>query len=104
MRITKRGTLQGYLGTWLSALGYLLIDGEPIPCLSTPTIEALERAYGSVIGPDYTVRQEGIIGREVIYQVAEIEVRGVAVYGLVGFTPAEEWVGADVPPEGLQEP
>ena len=64
-----RGTIDGFSGSWGSGLGYLIIDGHPVPCDNAATVRALEACFGDVIEPGHTVSQESIVGREIWYQV-----------------------------------
>ena len=67
---TREGTIDGYLGSWLSPLGYLLIDGYPYPCLASDLVQELEATFGpGVIGPDRTVNQDKIVGKRVMYRI-----------------------------------
>ena len=80
----RRGVIRGFRGSWMSGLGYLLIDGVGVPCENAPTVRALDACFGDVIAPGHTVSQEAIIGREIYYSMDEM--------GLVlgGFTPVDE--------------
>ena len=64
-----RGTIGGFMGSWGSGLGYLVINGRPIPCHNGPTIRALEACFGDVLAPGHTVNQESIAGKEIRYSV-----------------------------------
>ena len=46
-----RGTIDGFSGSWDSGLGYLVIDGQPVPCDNAATVRALEACFGGVITP-----------------------------------------------------
>ena len=65
-----RGTIDGFSGSWASGLGYLLIDGQPVPCDNAATVRALDACFGSVIEPGHTVSQDSIVGREIRYSVS----------------------------------
>ena len=65
-----RGTIDGFSGSWGSGLGYLVIDGCPLPCDNAATVRALEACFGDVIAPGNTVSQESIVGREIRYSVS----------------------------------
>jgi hypothetical protein len=63
----RKGTIEGFSGTWDSDLGYLVIDGTPIPCENAPTVQALDRMFGDVIGPGHTVNDEALRGKRIVY-------------------------------------
>ena len=65
-----RGTIDGFSGSWSSGLGYLVIDGQPVPCDNAATVRALDACFGGVITPGNTVSQESIVGREIRYSVS----------------------------------
>jgi len=89
-----RGTIEGFRGSWGSGMGALFIRDEQgevrsIPCDNAPTVRALERAFGNVIGDAHdVVAGGGHTGQEVYWAYDE--------YGLVlgGFVPV-----AEAPPE-----
>jgi len=66
----NHGVIDGFSGSWGSGLGYLIIDGVPIPCENGPTVRALEACFGGVIAPGHTVAQETIVGKEIRYSVS----------------------------------
>ena len=86
----NRGTIQAFGGSWLSGLGYLLIDDVEqgpvsVPCENAPTVRALEACFGDVIGEGHTVDHEGgHVGKEVFYSMDEM---GLV---LAAFTPVED--------------
>jgi hypothetical protein len=98
MPVTKKGTLGGFRGSWMSGLGYLIIDDTPVPCDNAPTVRALDGCFGDVIKPGHTVDGDApsFVGREVVYSVDDMGV-------LLGFTPVEEWEGPEIPDEGIVE-
>jgi hypothetical protein len=64
----EKGTITGFAGTHMSGLGYLLIDGMPIPCENAPTVRALEGCFGKVIGGEHNVLPDGgHLGQEIYY-------------------------------------
>lgn len=94
---TRKGTIDGFSGNWLSGIGYLIIDGMPVMCENGATVRALDGAFGDVIeAKTHTVNNEAIKGKEIIYSVDDMGV-------LMGFTPVDEWEGPEIPPEGVEE-
>lgn len=85
----KRGKIDGFSGSWGSGLGYLIIDGQPVPCDNGPTVRGLEACFGNVIGKAHdVVSGPSWVGKEIVYSVD--------AFGLLeGFTPAEDWDGPD---------
>jgi hypothetical protein len=79
----ERGTIEGFRGSWMSGLGYLIINGHGVPCDNGATVRALESAFGGVIAEGHTVNREAIEGKEVFYST---DFMGV----LEGFTPVME--------------
>lgn len=96
MATTRRGTLGKFLGSWSSGLGFLEIDGHPIPCENALTVRALDACFGDVIQLGHAVSSEGFEGREVVYSVDDLGL-------LLGFTPIEEWAGPEIVLEGQEE-
>ena len=80
----RRGTITGFRGSWMSGIGYLLVDGVGVACENAPTVRALDACFGDVIAEGHTVSQEAIIGKEIYYSMDDM--------GLVlgGFTPVDE--------------
>ena len=64
-----RGTIDSFVGSWASGLGYLVIDGQPVACDNAATVRALEACFGGVIALGHLVDQGSIVGREIWYQV-----------------------------------
>ena len=84
----KHGVIDGFIGTWGSGLGYLVIDGCPVPCDNTATVRALEACFGRVVAPGHLVDQESIVGREIWYQVG--------LWGVLeAFSPVDDNIPAD---------
>ncbi len=96
MPTTYKGTIQGFSGSWGSGLGYLVIDGRPVPCENAQTVRCLDAAFGNVIAPGHTVDNRAVHGREIVYSVDDFGM-------LLGFSPIEDWTGPDIPPEGIEE-
>lgn len=92
---TYKGKIEGFRGSWGSGIGYLIVDGQSIPCDNAPTVRALDACFGGVIGNAHNV-QEGPswIGKEIVYSIDPFGL-------LLGFTPADQWDGPEIPPEGL---
>ena len=65
----KPGVIDGFSGSWSSGLGYLIIDGVPVPCDNAGTVRALDACFGNVISPGHLVSQESIAGKEIWYSV-----------------------------------
>jgi hypothetical protein len=65
-----RGTIDGFSGSWGSGLGFLIIDGHPVPCENAATVRALEACFGGVIAPGHLVDREAIVGQEIWYSVS----------------------------------
>jgi hypothetical protein len=80
----RKGVITGFSGSWMSGLGYLLVDGVPVPCENAPTVRALDACFGDVIAEGCTVNQEAIIGRQIYYSMDDMRL----VLG--GFTPVDE--------------
>ncbi len=96
MATTMKGTIEGFSGSWGSGMGYLIIDGKPIPCDNAPTVRALEGCFGNVIARGHSVNNDAIKGKEVVYSVDGIGL-------LLGFTPVEDWTGPEIPAEGIED-
>jgi len=95
MPTTYKGTLIGFGGSWGSGIGHLLFSDQPaVMCENAATVRALENAYGDVIdaGHKATIKSP----REIVYSVDDFGL-------LLGFTPADEWTGPEIPPEGITE-
>jgi len=83
-----RGTIDSFVGSWSSGLGYLVIDGRPVPCDNAATVRALDACFGGVIAPGHLVDQESIVGREIWYQVG--------LWGVLeAFSPADDNIPED---------
>lgn len=95
MPVTKVGTLGPFRGSWQSGLATLEVDGVPIPCESGPTGRALGGCFDA-IGEAHTINSAKFVGREVVYSVDDFGL-------LLGFTPVEDWVGPEIPEEGICE-
>jgi len=65
----RHGVIVGFSGSWGSGLGFLIIDGQPVPCENAATVRALEACFGRVIAPGHLVYQESIVGQEIQYQI-----------------------------------
>jgi benzoyl-CoA reductase/2-hydroxyglutaryl-CoA dehydratase subunit BcrC/BadD/HgdB len=96
MPTTRRGTLGRFVGSRSSGLGFLIIDGTPIPCENGPTVRALDDCFNNVVQPGHTVSSKSFEGREVMYSVDDLGL-------LLGFTPIEDWAGPEIPSEGLED-
>ena len=80
----KKGTITGFRGSWGSGIGYLIIDGVPVPCENASTVRALEGAFGDVIAEGHSVSQDRFKdGLEVYYSVDDLGM-------LDGFTPVDD--------------
>ena len=65
----NEGTITGFSGSYGSGLGYLYIDGIPIPCDKGATVRALCACFGDdVIGEAHTVNIDAITGKRVHYE------------------------------------
>jgi len=80
----QRGTITGFSGSWGSGIGYLLIDGVPVPCENAATVRALEACFGNAIGEGHAVNEAGFVGEEIVYEVAAWGV-------LEWFAPADQF-------------
>jgi len=90
----REGTLEAFVGSWLSGLATLVISGVPVPCENGPTGRALAAAYGEgVIAEGHTIDSSAFRGRSVVYAVDD------ALGLLEWFAPSEEWAERDVPSE-----
>ena len=84
-----KGKLIEFHGSWLSGLGELVIDDDEkgltvVFCENSPTVSALENAFGNVIGEAHNVKNNaGFKGKKVYYSVDFANV-------LEGFTPVRE--------------
>lgn len=94
MAITKKGTITGFSGNWMSGIGYVIIDGVPVMCENGATVRALQNCFGNVIdaGHRASIKEP----REIVYSVDDMGL-------LMGFTPVEEWTGPEIPAEGIEE-
>ena len=88
------GRLEGFSGSWGSGIGFLIINGERIPCDNAATVRALEACFGDVIAPGHTISSVSFKGREIVYAVDSLGM-------LVDFLPIERWEGPGIPPGGL---
>lgn len=80
----NEGTITGFSGSYGSGLGYLHIDGIPIPCDNGATVRALRDCFGEdVIGEAHNVNVQAISGKRVYY-----ETNGLGV--LEWFAPVED--------------
>lgn len=96
MPSTYRGKLEAFSGFWGSGIGFLVIDGVPIPCENGATVRALEACFGNVVMSDHRASSENFKGREVVFLVDDFGL-------LLGFTPIEEWQGPEIPEGGIHE-
>jgi hypothetical protein len=78
-----RGTINGFSGSWGSGLGFLTIDGQPVPCDNAATVRALEACFGGAIAPGHAVSLESIVGKGIWYSVSPWGV-------LEAFCPADD--------------
>ena len=80
-----RGIIEGFMGTWMSGLGTLIISGHFVHCENAPTVRALDGCFGDVIAEGHTVNQKSILGKDIVYSMDEM--------GLIleAFTPTKEW-------------
>ena len=65
----KVGTIEDFLGSWVSGIAYLVIDGQAVPCENASTVQALDDLFGGVIAPGHVVNVKAIIGKRVAYKV-----------------------------------
>jgi len=79
----RHGIIDAFVGNWGSGLGYLVIDGQPVPCDNAATVRALDACFGGAIAPGHWVDQESIVGQEIWYSVSPWGV-------LEAFCPAED--------------
>jgi hypothetical protein len=99
---TFRAHILAFHGSWLSGLAVLevlLANGETlsISWVNGPTVRALDACFGNVIRPNHTVAIPAELrDREVV-----LSVDGLGI--LLAFTPVEDWIGPDVPDEGICE-
>jgi hypothetical protein len=96
MPTTYKGTINAFRGSYMSGLGYLIIDGQPVMCENAQTVRSLDGAFGDVIAKNHTVNNDAIAGKEIVYSVDDMGI-------LMGFTPVEEWTGPEIPEEGIEE-
>lgn len=96
MPTTYRGTLGKFVGSWSSGIGFLEIDGHPIPCENGPTVRALETCFGDAIQPEHTVSSKSFEGRQIVYSVDDIGL-------LSAFTPVEGWLRPDIVSDRREE-
>jgi hypothetical protein len=66
----SHGVIDGFSGSWSSGLGYLVIDGQPVPGDNAATVRALEACFGSVMAPGHLVDQQAIVGQGIWYSVS----------------------------------
>lgn len=96
MPTTRRGTLGKFVGSRLPGLGFLEINGQPIPSENAPIVRALEACFGDVIQPGHTVSSESFEGRAILYSLDDFGI-------LLAFMPVEDWAGQNIPPDGLED-
>jgi hypothetical protein len=68
----KRGKIIGLEGSWGSGIATLYVEdsnGDTIPlyCENSPTIKALDNAFGGVIAPGHRVNVDAIKGKIIYY-------------------------------------
>ena len=83
----KRGTIIGLEGSWGSGIATLFVEnneGDTIPlyCENSPTIRALDNAFGGVITSGHRVNVEAIKGKIIYYSEDDLGM-------LQGFTTEE---------------
>ena len=80
-----RGVIEEFRGSRDSGVGYLIIDGVPVPCENPATIRALQAAFGGVVGEGHTVDNfsGGHVGQAVFYSLDDLGL-------LEAFTPCSE--------------
>ena len=83
----EKGKIIEFRGTWLSGLGYWVIEDSKtgtirnVTCENAPTVRALEGAFGDVITPGHSVDpQGGHVGKEIYFSCDDLGL-------LDGFTP-----------------
>lgn len=84
--MAQHGTITGFAGNHGSGIGFLIVGDQKIPCENAPTVRALDRAFGGVIGPGHNVDNNAIRGKEIVY---ETDCMGL----LQWFVPADEFDG-----------
>jgi hypothetical protein len=65
----KEGVITGFVGTYGSGLGYLFVDGDPIPCENTTTVRALADAFSLRLSSNFMFDVSKIVGRPIRYDV-----------------------------------
>ena len=80
-----RGVIVGLYGSWQSGLGELQLEDNHVFCENAPTVRAMDRCFGGVIGPGHTIDNDngGHVGKEIFYTIDAFNV-------LVAFTPVDE--------------
>lgn len=80
-----RGIIDGFVGSWMSGLGTLVVSGVPVHCENGATVRALDSCFGNVISPGHSVNNKAIQGKDIVYSMDEM--------GLIleAFTPTKEW-------------
>lgn len=95
--VIYRGTIRSFRGSWGSGLGFLeLEDGKSVSCDNALTVRALDAAFDGVIADGHRVDNQALAGKEIVYWYDDL--------GLVlgGFMPADDYVGEDIPEDGLR--
>ena len=96
--MTRRGTIAGLSGNPMSGLWMLAMNtdfgGETVFIESGYGVRNLAACFGATEGTGDLM--EKIVGQDLVYSVDEMGV-------LYAFTPADEWTGPEVPPEGLDD-
>ena len=78
-----RGIIDGFMGSWMSGLGTLLVSGSAVHCDNAPTVRALDGCFGNVIAEGHTVNQKAIKGKDIVYSMDGLI--------LEAFTPTKDW-------------
>jgi hypothetical protein len=82
------GKIKQFGGSWGSGIGFLLIENDKghklnIPCENSPTVRALDCAFGDVITDGHTANGEGYKNKYIYFFLDD--------FGLLnGFVPEEE--------------
>jgi len=81
------GVIMGFIGSWMSGLGTLLMADEegdtyPLYCDNAPTVRALDSAFPGFITDNHCVDNSAVEGKKINYSTDG--------FMLVGFDVVEE--------------
>ena len=87
--MTKKGTIVGFNGSWMSGLATLILEDDQVFCDNGATVRVLDAAYPGFITEGHRVDDSVIRGKVIYY---DTDFMGV----LEAFTPEEMWTGPEL--------